>query len=73
MRRPILVLAAAATLAAGCAQLPTVQPWEKGHLARPAMTFESNGLESRYTEHIYTSKESSSGGIGVGGGGCGCN
>ena len=71
MHRTLALVAVA--LAAGCAQLPAVQPWEKAHLARPEMTFESNGLEMRYTEHIYTSKESSSGGIGVGGGGCGCN
>ena len=71
MLLPLVVVGAA--LAAGCSQLPTVQPWEKGHLARPEMTFESNALESRYTEHMYTSKESSSGGVGVGGGGCGCN
>ena len=30
-------------------------------------------LESYLDEHIYFSKEASSGGQGVGGGGCGCN
>ncbi|NTU96716.1 MAG: DUF4266 domain-containing protein [Chlorobiaceae bacterium] len=51
----------------------TVQPWEKGTLARPEMTFEGDPLDIRYTEHIYSSKEGASGGAGVGGGGCGCN
>lgn len=64
-----VVLALASGLA-GCAQ---VQPWEKGILAKPDMTFESDLLETRFAEHIYSSKEASSGGAGVGGGGCGCN
>ncbi|NTW57134.1 MAG: DUF4266 domain-containing protein [Chlorobiaceae bacterium] len=51
----------------------TVQPWEKGTLARPEMTFEGDPLDTKYTEHIYSSKEAASGGAGVGGGGCGCN
>jgi hypothetical protein len=51
----------------------TVQPWEKGTLARPEMTFGGDALDTKYTEHIYSSKEGASGGAGVGGGGCGCN
>ena len=54
----------------GCAP---VQPWEKGALAKPEMGFGGNGLETRYADHIYTSREGASGGSGVGGGGCGCN
>lgn len=66
----VLVLCAAA---AACNTLQPVQPWEKGYLARPAMTFEGDTLEAAYNEHIYFSKEAASGGYGVGGGGCGCN
>ncbi|TLU82770.1 MAG: DUF4266 domain-containing protein [Chlorobium sp.] len=51
----------------------SVQSWEKGTLARPEMTFGGDPLDTRYTEHIYSSKEAASGGSGVGGGGCGCN
>ena len=58
---------------AGCADIQPVQPWEKGNLAKPAMTFETDPLEAKILEHIYTSKEGISGGSGVGGGGCGCN
>jgi hypothetical protein len=54
----------------GCA---SVQAWDKGNLAKPAMAFTSDPLDDRYTQHIYTSKENASGGYGVGGGGCGCN
>jgi hypothetical protein len=64
-----IALPAAASLA-GCA---SVQPWEKGNLAKPAMSFAGDPLDERFTQHIYTSKENASGGYGVGGGGCGCN
>ncbi|MEN9472486.1 MAG: hypothetical protein RLZZ495_575 [Pseudomonadota bacterium] len=53
--------------------LQPVNPWEKGNLAKPHMTFENDPLDQRFTQHVYGSKESSSGGYGVGGGGCGCN
>jgi hypothetical protein len=54
----------------GCAE---VKPWEKGALAKPEMTFTGDPMETKFSEHIYSSKEASSGGAGVGGGGCGCN
>lgn len=62
-----------ACAAAGCAMVEPVQPWEKGILAKPEMAFQGDRLETRYAEHIYFSKEASSGGASVGGGGCGCN
>lgn len=57
----------------GCAGLGNVQPWEKGVLAKPAMSFETDRLDSMFVEHTYASKEAAAGGAGVGGGGCGCN
>ncbi len=57
----------------GCSQFGQVSPWEKAHLAKPEMTFEVDPLDQRFVQHIYGSKENSSGGYGVGGGGCGCN
>ena len=69
----MLLVAGAAFTLSGCSTIKSVQPWEKGNLAKSAMTFENDRLESRYDEHIYTSRESASGGAGVGGGGCGCN
>jgi hypothetical protein len=56
-----------------CGGLQPVNPWQKGVLARPEMTFETDRLENAYNEHTYFSKEAASGGAGVGGGGCGCN
>jgi hypothetical protein len=71
--RLCITLFAGGLLLAGCAGIKPVQPWEKGNLAKPAMTFDTNPLETKYLEHVYTSKENASGGMGVGGGGCGCN
>lgn len=59
-----------ATALAGCAN---VKPWERGYLAKPEMSFDSDAAEGRYLQHIYSSKEAAHGGYGVGGGGCGCN
>lgn len=64
------LLLIAIDLLSGCAD---VQPWQKGNLAKSYMTFEPDTLEARQRQHIYFSKEASSGGYGVGGGGCGCN
>lgn len=72
MRR-ILATTAAALALAGCALPAPVQPWEKGMLAKPAMSFDHDRLEAKYAEHTYSSKEGAAGGAGVGGGGCGCN
>lgn len=50
-----------------------VRPWEKGVLALPTMAFTLDLLDLEIDDHIYFSKEASSGGRGFGGGGCGCN
>ena len=56
----------------GCAITP-VAAWDKGDLARPAMQFDADRLDTAFGDHVYFSKEAASGGRGVGGGGCGCN
>ncbi|HET9446011.1 MAG TPA: DUF4266 domain-containing protein [Steroidobacteraceae bacterium] len=55
---------------AGCT---SVQPWERDVLARPEMSLDDAPLDAAIDDHIYFSKEASSGGRGFGGGGCGCN
>lgn len=67
----LLVLVCAAL--AGCSALPPVKAWEKGNLAKPAMTFEFDRMDAVFVEHTYTSKEAASGGSSAAGGGCGCN
>ena len=68
--------------AAGAATLPAtsqgkrrvgVRPWQRGILARDDMRLDCNPLDRATDDHIYFSKEASSGGRGFGGGGCGCN
>jgi len=71
--RRSLACALVSLLLAGCASFNPPQPWEKGDLAKPQMQFDPDPLAAKATEHVYTSKEGSSGGFGVGGGGCGCN
>ena len=51
----------------------TVQPWERGSLARDDMQWQPDVMEARLKAHTYFSKEGSSGGDGAAGGGCGCN
>jgi len=49
----------------------TVQPWERDLHARADM--QPNAHDAAIDDHIYFSKEASSGGRGFAGGGCGCN
>ena len=63
---PALALAALA----GCA---TVQPWEKGTLAKPGMSVEDPPQEKQQKLRTYGAKEGGAAATGVGGGGCGCN
>lgn len=59
-------------LLTGCSSMG-VEPWERDLLAKESMQPVPNYFDNFYDEHIYFSKEASSGGQGVGGGGCGCN
>ncbi len=58
--------------ASGCSSLG-VKPWERNLLAREDMLMDADALDLAFDEHIYFSKEASSGGQGFTGGGCGCN
>lgn len=61
-----------ALLQAGCSIEP-VQPWDRDLLAKRKMQLDGYPLDAYLDDHIYYSKEASSGGQGLGGGGCGCN
>ncbi len=56
----------------GCANLG-VEPWERDLLAKKEMSLNASAIDAALDDHIYFSKEASSGGKGYGGGGCGCN
>lgn len=68
-----LLLSVAALAASGCSTLTPPRAWEKDLLARPAMRMEPDPLGQRMAQHVYASKENSSGGGAAQGGGCGCN
>jgi hypothetical protein len=55
----------------GCSMNP-VQPWQRDTLARPQMR-PLHPVDTAFDDHIYFSKEASSGGQSFAGGGCGCN
>ncbi len=71
---PAAGLAALALLTAlgGCAGLG-VEPWQRDVLAQPGMQLRDDPVRVALDEHIYFSKEASTGGASFGGGGCGCN
>lgn len=70
--KKILVAAILAVLMSGCSTMG-VDPWERDVLARADMQLIADPLEAATDDHIYFSKEATSGGRGFGGGGCGCN
>ncbi len=75
MRRILIVICAAlagAPLLGGCSTLG-VKPWQRELLSRQDMQLDGNGLDAAIDDHLYFSKEASSGGRSFGGGGCGCN
>ena len=73
------VLVAASLGSTGCVSVgqalsyEAVKPWEKGALADPGMQLVSDRLERSADEHIFFSREASTGGASIKGGGCGCN
>ncbi|MCF2949247.1 DUF4266 domain-containing protein [Paraglaciecola aquimarina] len=56
----------------GCASLG-VKPWERDILAKKEMALDAEGIDLGLDDHIYFSKEATSGGRAFAGGGCGCN
>lgn len=49
-----------------------VEPWERGHLAKPQMALDSQPLQSALRAHNYGSREAAAGVNAAQGGGCGC-
>jgi len=67
------ILAGALTFTvAGCGTIGP-DPWQKDLMAKREMQPDPYPMETAAAEHIYFSKEASSGGRGFAGGGCGCN
>lgn len=68
-----IILGLPALLALSACSSLGVEPWERDVLAKDEMQLVTDSIEAATDDHIYFSKEASSGGRGFGGGGCGCN
>jgi|TARA_B100001063_G_scaffold121702_1_gene113646 hypothetical protein len=69
MNKISLIILISILFASGCT---TVKPWQRGYLAKDVMGTQDS-LRASLDNHIYFSKEGSSGGGQAAGGGCGCN
>lgn len=72
--KPILVLLSMtmSIVSTGCSSLG-VEPWQRDLLSRRDMQPGGSRLDDAIDDHMYFSREASSGGRSFGGGGCGCN
>jgi hypothetical protein len=68
----VILMIGFAVTAVGCSTLG-VKPWQRDILSRSDMRPDGAGLDDAIDDHVYFSKEASSGGRSFGGGGCGCN
>ena len=71
-RIAVAMLLALTALASGCAAT-AMKPWDRDLLAQKKRRLGPADRENAIDEHIYFSKEGSTGGQQAGGGGCGCN
>jgi hypothetical protein len=56
----------------GCGAM-VVHPWDRDLLSEKKMSFNPSPTLNAVDDHIYFSKEGSTGGMDMSGGGCGCN
>ncbi len=50
----------------------SVEPWERGRLAKPQMAADVHGLQDSVRSHVHSSREAAAAGDVAAGGGCGC-
>lgn len=65
---PVLLL----FIGAGLCACTTLEPWQRGTLAQPAMALDPHPLQSAARNHDRLSREAAAGGGTRSGGGCGC-
>ena len=70
MNKISLIILISVLFSSGCT---AVKPWQRGYLAKDVMSTSQDSLRNSLDNHIYFSKEGSSGGGQAAGGGCGCN
>jgi len=66
----LAIVLSVSCMVTGC---QTVRPWERGILSDYTIRSDRDPLQDELREHVYFTREASSGGRGVGGSGCGCN
>lgn len=66
------VLVASVLLSVAVTGCATIEPWERGNLAKPHMALDPNGSRTAMRTHTYVSREAAAGGNTAQGGGCGC-
>lgn len=71
-RRSVLLVITGTIIVSGCSSLG-VKPWQRDVLAREEMQLNADPVDAAIDDHLYFSKEASSGGRSFAGGGCGCN
>ncbi len=71
-RLSVLLAITGTIIVSGCSSLG-VKPWQRDVLAREEMRLNADPVDAAIDDHLYFSKEASSGGRSFAGGGCGCN
>ena len=66
------ILVTSVLLSVGVTGCTTVEPWERGNLAKPHMALDPNVSRTTMRTHTYVSREAAAGGDSAAGGGCGC-
>lgn len=69
----VVLTMAACSVIGDITSVEEVKPWQRGVLARDHMQMIPDALQQTVDDHIYFSREGSTGGVSVQGGGCGCN
>ena len=70
--RTIMAVVGFTCILSACSSIG-VKPWEHDLLAKKSMQLNAQPEVTAFHDHIYFSKEGSSGGRTYDGGGCGCN
>lgn len=68
--RALFILLSLPIVLEGCTK---IEPWERGYLALPYMSYEAYPLDRSFREHVYYSREATHAEDSAAGGGCGCN
>lgn len=56
-----------------CGLTPWVEPFERGRMADPIMSFSRDPISETYIRHVFEVREAARGAVAGAGGGCGCN